>query len=164
MQIEIDGMVYVSHPEPVWRGDQHLMAMVDLAPFGLVNKLEQLWLREVSDGHEVCCIPFWVYGMSLGDVVVVDGANRVTHIAAKSGRHVLRAMFAQPGPSAEFGSLLRAAFADADLLYEWDGDRYVAIDIPEKSQGQPVYDLLAPEVHAGRAFWEWSEVRPFVTL
>jgi hypothetical protein len=164
MQIEIDGIVYVSHPAPARRGDQHLMAMVDLAPFGLENKLEQLWLRATSEGYEICCIPFWPYGMALGDTVAVSEDNRVTRVIAKSGRFVLRVMFVHPGPSPEFRDRLQDALATADLMYEWDEDRYVALDIPEKSQGQAVYDLLAPEVHAERAYWEWSDVRPFATL
>jgi hypothetical protein len=163
MQVEIDGIVYVSHPVPARRREQHLMAMVDLAPFGLENKLEQLWLREVSEGYEVCCIPFWAYGMALGDTVAVSEDNRVTCVIAKSGRYVLRVMFAQPGLSSEFRERLQAALTAAGLMYEWDGDRYIVLDIPEKPQGQDVYDLLAPEVHAKRAFWEWSDVHPFVT-
>lgn len=162
LQVTIDGVTYVSHEDPVWRREKNYMAMVDLAPFDFGEMLEQLWLREVDGGgHEVCCIPFYAYGLALGDVVGKSGPDTVDSLTSKSGRRVLRVFFAEPRPSADSQSVLRSAVESAGLLSEWNGDRHVAIDVPDNSVMRPVFDSVQEEIQNGTAFWEWSDSKNF---
>ena len=47
---------------------------------------EQLWARRVDDEHhEICCIPFFVYDLALGDTVEVDADHLVTRVVEPSG-------------------------------------------------------------------------------
>ncbi|MFJ2150761.1 DUF4265 domain-containing protein [Streptomyces microflavus] len=139
------------------------MAMVDLAPFGLVGMREQLWLRknEESGDYEVCCIPFYAYGLALGDVVAKSGTGTVDGVISKSGRRALRVFFADPRPPEGSRSELCSAVDSAGLLSEWNGDRHVAIDVPDISLMQPVFDSVQKEIQNGTAFWEWSDARNF---
>ncbi|MEV4562080.1 DUF4265 domain-containing protein [Kitasatospora sp. NPDC049285] len=138
------------------------MAMVDLAPFDLSGMLEQLWLRELEEGEfEVCCIPFYTYGIALGDVVRKGRADLIESLISKSGRRVLRVFFAEPRPSTDSRSALRNAVDSAGLLSEWNGDRQVAIDVPDISTMQPVFDSVQGEIRNGTAFWEWADARGF---
>ncbi|MFF7993249.1 DUF4265 domain-containing protein [Kitasatospora xanthocidica] len=163
MQVTIEGVTYVSHEDPVWRNEKNYIAMVDLAPFDLPGMLEQLWLRELESGagYEVCCIPFYAYGLALGDVVVKSESNTVDSLIGKSGRRVLRILFAEPRPSTDSRSALRSAVDSAGLLGEWNGDRHIAIDVPDISLMQPVFDSVQGEIQNRTAFWEWSDARDF---
>lgn len=49
----------------------------------------------------------------------------------------------------------------ANLLSEWNGDRHVAIDVPDISAAQPVFDSVQEEIQHGTAFWEWSDSKNF---
>ncbi|WP_075733111.1 DUF4265 domain-containing protein [Streptomyces acidiscabies] len=142
------------------------MAMTDLAPFGLGRMLEQLWLRENSggSGYEVCCVPFYAYGLSLGDVVGKSGADFIDRLIVKSGRRVLRVLFADSQDSMEARSALREAVAEVGLLSEWNGDRHVAIDVPGNAMMQRVFDSVREDVAAGNAFWEWGDSKVFETI
>ncbi|MER7512210.1 DUF4265 domain-containing protein [Streptomyces lavendulae] len=138
------------------------MAMVNLAPFDLAGMLEQLWLREIEGGgYEICCIPFYAYGLALGDVVGKSGSDTIDSLIRKSGRRALRVLFTEPRPSVDNRSALRSTVESAGLLSEWNGDRHVAIDVLDISVMQPVFDSIKEEIQNGTAFWEWSDVKNF---
>src|SRR5438874_197376 len=91
MTPSVGGISYIVHESPVWRPENSYMAVVDLAPFGFDNEQEQIWLRPLSeDQFEVCCIPFRVYGMALGDVVRLKRGRFIESVIAPSGRLVFR--------------------------------------------------------------------------
>ncbi|MFI2378775.1 DUF4265 domain-containing protein [Streptomyces sp. NPDC018964] len=163
MHVTIEGITYVSHEDPAWRGEKNYMAMADLARFDLDGMLEQLWLRELAEGagYEVCCIPFYVYGLALGDVVGKSEADTIDRLISKSGRRVLRVLFTEPRPAGDSRAALRSAVDSADLLSEWNGDRHVAIDVPDVPAAQPVFDSVQEEIQQGTAFWEWSDSKNF---
>jgi hypothetical protein len=47
-------------------------------PGGTKVTTEQLWARQVGDRHfELCCIPYFVYDLALGDVVEIDADYRL---------------------------------------------------------------------------------------
>lgn len=55
------------HREPVWRDRANFVVN---APLPEEGRYEQLWSRQLSDDcFEVCCIPFFLYDVALGDVV-----------------------------------------------------------------------------------------------
>jgi hypothetical protein len=90
---------YITHDAPAWRPTNSYIAMVDLAPFGFENEQEQLWLRPLAgDEFEVCCIPFRVYGVALGDRVNIRNGRFVSNVVSSSGRRVFRVFFTDPRP------------------------------------------------------------------
>ncbi|MFE0345868.1 DUF4265 domain-containing protein [Streptomyces griseoluteus] len=121
------------------------------------------WLQEVDEGgaYEVSCIPFYAYGLALGDVVGTSDSHDVDRVIRKSGHRVVRVLFTESRPSVDSRSALRAAVESADLLSEWNGDRMVAIDFPHGSPSQPILDSIQGEVEGGTAFWEWSDSMEF---
>ncbi|WP_167739665.1 DUF4265 domain-containing protein [Streptomyces subrutilus] len=161
LQVTIDGVTYVSHEDPAWRREKNYMVTVDLAPFDLAGMREQLWLREIEEGgsYEVCCIPFYAYGLALGDVVSKSGTDAVESVISKSGRRVLRVFFTDPRPRTDSRSELRNVVNSTGLLSEWNGDRHVAIDVPDIAQMQPVFDSVHREIQNRTAFWEWSDAK-----
>ncbi|MFI5676912.1 DUF4265 domain-containing protein [Streptomyces cellulosae] len=141
------------------------MAMVDLAPFGFDDEQEQMWLRPLAeDRFEVCCIPFRVYGMALGDAVRLHGGRFVENVVASSGRLVFRVFFAEPRPPVTGGDsrdALREAISSGGFLAEWSGDRHVAVDIPEGADPSRLFSSVEQEVQNESAFWEWAHSEPF---
>ncbi|MBC2869147.1 hypothetical protein [Streptomyces mexicanus] len=60
---------YIAHEDPVGRGAENYIAMVDLEPFGFEKMCEQIWLStRTGGGYEVACIPLvrmgWLSEMS----------------------------------------------------------------------------------------------------
>lgn len=86
--------------------------------------LEQLWLRMDEEGrdYEVCCLPFYTYGLALGDVVMRTESDTIGSLTSKSGRRVLRVFFVEPRPSTDSRSALRLAVERTGVLSEWNGD------------------------------------------
>jgi Domain of unknown function (DUF4265) len=79
------------HVEPAWRVRSNFIIMADLPENG---RREQLWVRQVADlRFELCCIPYFLYDMSLGDVVETDDRHNVTNVIERSGRFVFRIWF-----------------------------------------------------------------------
>lgn len=161
----MSGTNYIVHEQPVWRPSESYMAMVDLEPFGFENTHEQLWLRSLEDGgYEVCCIPFQVYGLALGDVVEVTRGRFVTQILRNSGRRALRIFFTAPRPShrqLDCRGRLRQVLQAKGLLSEWSGERHVAIDIPEAAVADEVLASVKPELQDETVYWEWADAEAF---
>ncbi|WP_146087505.1 DUF4265 domain-containing protein [Thermomonospora echinospora] len=102
--------------------------------------------------------------MALHDRVrLSDDGRWVTGLVEPSGHHVLRMLWT---PTADHTQLahriarVKTEIATAGLLSEWRG-RHVAIDLPPAVQPQPLLALMAQEVDAGRASWEWADAEPF---
>lgn len=161
-----DMMKFIVHDQPVLRGENNYIARIWLHPFGLDGEIEQVWLRRLPGGDfTMCCIPFRAYGLALRDTVRIssDGST-VVEVVERSGNRVLRALFeAEPAPDQ-----IRAAAAGMKeqirrlgLLFEWSGDRHVAIDVPVDVDSMPLLEYLTAKESAGRLYWEWNDVVPF---
>jgi hypothetical protein len=157
---------YIVHDEPAVRPDPAYIAMVDLAPFGFRDQMEQIWLCPLGGGrYEVCCLPFRVYGLAMGDIVSLDAqARNVTEIVQRSGNRLFRIFFPPSIPADRFlAAKERVVFViqEAGLKVEWSGDRHVAINIPLGGSVARVWEVVR-ELE-GVAVWEWSDVEEFRT-
>jgi hypothetical protein len=61
---------FVLHPEPVWRDRADFVVHAELPEADRPKRFEQLWARQLAEREfELCCIPFFIYDVALGDVV-----------------------------------------------------------------------------------------------
>jgi hypothetical protein len=95
---------FVLHEQPVWRDRSNFIINAELPEKDRPRRFEQLFAREVGeDRFEVCCIPFFVYDIALGDVVRTapkgDRKYVVSGVAERSGRYVFRIWFGDSLPS-----------------------------------------------------------------
>ncbi|WP_042365848.1 DUF4265 domain-containing protein [Streptacidiphilus neutrinimicus] len=159
-------MQFIVHEDPVGRTATNYIARADLAPFGLDGQVEQLWLKAVNDGsYEVACIPFSVYGLALGDTVLLNEHDYVSEIVKAAWHRTLRLLFVPGLPPAHLrqaAEAIRAEVNAAGLLSEWNGDRFVAVDVPPNTEPARLFAVMEAAVDAGHAFWEWADVMPFV--
>ncbi|MFF3254837.1 DUF4265 domain-containing protein [Actinacidiphila glaucinigra] len=162
-------MRFIVHDAPVGRAQSNYIARADLAPFGMDGRLEQLWLTPVNDGiFSIACIPFYTYGLALGDRVRLSEGSQVSDIVSLSQHRVLRMLLMpdpDPGPErlAEAIARIKMEINAAALLSEWSGDRYVAVDVPPGANPSKLFAVMEREVSEAGAFWEWADARPFST-
>jgi len=129
---------------------------------------EQIWLRSLpAVGFEICCIPFRVYGITLGDVVELDSdGKRIIDVRVKGGHRAFRVFFS-PTPSSSELEIVRDRIHEIansdDLLVEWSGDRHVAVDVSPTHDIERLWQEIQPEVRNGSALWEWGDAEPFRT-
>lgn len=62
----IDQSKIATHDEPAARSRSNYIVRLDLTADGLPGHYEQMWTRtDDRQRHELCCIPFFTYGLSL---------------------------------------------------------------------------------------------------
>ncbi|MCS6561240.1 MULTISPECIES: DUF4265 domain-containing protein [Curtobacterium] len=101
------------HPNPVWAGRVDFVADATIAedPTSPLQ-FEQLLFRDLGDGtHQLCCIPFFTYGWSLGDRVRLEERDGVgpmpTAVLERSAFWVLRAFVERDDAAAALLELLQ---------------------------------------------------------
>jgi hypothetical protein len=160
-------MQFIVHEQPVGRAPTNYIARADLAPFGLDGQVEQLWLKAVNDrSYEIACIPFSAYGIALGDVVVLNDDDYVSEVVRKSAHRTLRLLFTPDLPPAELqkaADQIKTEIIEADLVSEWNGARFIAVDVPPNVEPSRLFAVMEAAVNAGHAFWEWADARPFAS-
>ena len=159
---------YITHEIPAWRAAANYLAMADLAPFGFPDMREQIWLRSLSDGaYEVCCIPFRVYGMSLGDIVELDADGKmIVRVRTKGGHRAFRVFFppkvGEPGLR-DIRNRIDTTVRAQGLVVEWSGERHLAVDVTAERGIDTLWAEIQPEIGDESALWEWGDVEEFRT-
>lgn len=159
-----DGVRFIVHDEPALRNESDYIARVDLAPFGFVGQVEQVWLRRTQgDEATLCCIPFCAYGLALHDTVAISTESAVVALIRQSGNRALRALIADIAAERvkAIKTEIDARVARTGLLFEWSGDRHVAIDVSPDADAESIMDYFDIEEAAGFLTCEWSDVEQF---
>lgn len=135
------------HNEPVWGQRADGLLLADLTDHGLPGKWEQLWVRARGIGDfEICCLPFFLYGLALGDVVTAaldrDGNLVLTGRAKSSGRHLLRVAVSSAEHRQVIHEAIHRALTGLKLMHEWHRDGYAAIDLPADFDPNAAIDRL----------------------
>ncbi len=130
-------MINSVHPEPVWRHRSNHIIAAELPEAG---RAEQLWARRVAEYRfELCCIPFYLYDVALGDVVETDRTYRITKVIEPSGRFAFRVWFGESTyPQGQIIGELMALGA----LVERSSANLIAVDAADATMAQAVANLL----------------------
>jgi Domain of unknown function (DUF4265) len=144
------------HLEPVWRDRSDFIIAADVSAYSDLVDREQLWARQVSkDRFELCCIPFFLYDVALGDLVETAPAGgrryMVSRVVEPSGRFVFRVWFGESfHPRQEIADELVAMGA----LVEWSSVNMFAVDAADADHALQVADVLFAHEQAGRLVYE----------
>ena len=147
---------FVVHQEPAWRERSGFVISAELPEKYWPRRFEQLFARQLADDRfEVCCIPFFVCDLALGDVVVTsakDGRKYVvTSVAEPSGRYVFRVWFGESfRPRGEIADELKALGS----LVEWSSRNLLAVDAVDGEHARLVADFLAEREQLGHLVYE----------
>lgn len=139
------------HEDPIWRDRSDFIIAARISGESQVAT-EQLWGRRL-DGRrfEICCIPFFVYDLALGDVVETSEDFIVERVVEPSGRYVFRVWFGESfHPRDEIAQGLKALGS----LIEWSSPNLLAVDAVDEEHAQHVANFLAEHERAGRLIYE----------
>jgi hypothetical protein len=137
------------HEAPVWRERANFVIG---APLPEEGRAEQLWARQLGDERfEICCIPFFVYDLALGDVVETNARFDLVRVIERSGRFVFRIWFDDAFHSRQE---IADALAELEALLEWSSPNLLAVDVEDEVHAQAIADYLAEQERAGRLTYE----------
>jgi Domain of unknown function (DUF4265) len=153
---------FAVHDEPVWRDKANFLILADLAEHGMPGRWEQLWTRQIANNKfELCCLPYFTYGLALGDVVNTKprrGMNDVlARVLKRSGRHLLR-LWLKNG-NALGKEYIYAYIAENRPLHEWSSEHLVAIDVvPSAGVIMPPLITLLEDLKETGVEVEWGHM------
>ncbi len=144
-----EGDFVFTHEEPVWRERSNYI----IHAFVGDTDYEQLFTKKIKPGLvELCCIPFFAYGMALGDFLEVDDKNLIQKVAQRNGRFTFRIdLKVEHIPSR---IMIGNKFFDSGWLVEGTGDDLISLDAPDEVEAQKIHDFLTEMVHAGYLEYE----------
>jgi hypothetical protein len=147
-----------THQSPVWREKADFVIQASLASFGMPNRWEQLWARRVSKtGFEICCIPFFTYGIALGDTVATETGQDfeyvVQRVVTKSGHKTARVAVIDPGAASRLHDEIHRKLAKS-FPHEWYAPGYVAVDIAGTDQEAAITELFSEYTKRGEVSYE----------
>jgi len=158
----IDEDKIVVHAEPVERDRTNYIVRWDLAFDELPGWFEQLWTRtDDRQRYELCCIPFFPYGVSLGDIVEFpDGA--APRVVAKSGHRTVRLIVEDVAFAHERHHELHGAIAATGAAMEFCRFRghergYGAVDLADDAQVDAVLAVFGAFHERSVISWEWAD-------
>jgi hypothetical protein len=148
-----------THDAPVWAARANFLVFADLSSVGMQGRWEQLWARQLGDAEfELCCIPFFTYGLALGDTVQTQATCGrryvVAEVRAKSGRRVVR-FWLEAADAAGRGGVLRYLEAQSPM-HEWSSVNLLVVDVPPSGPDGQLEALLQSASRSGIDF-EWGD-------
>ena len=162
---------FVGHDAPVREGRSDRFVYAELSDVGETPiRWEQLPARLTDprdNTFEICCIPFFAYGLSLGDVVTTEpivGHGLVERVVSgvqdRSGHHTLRVQFMQVAGAETARRRLREELAARDCLLEEWSPRMLAVDAAP--DGYPdIEDILSVGANRDGYAYEHASPREF---
>lgn len=144
---------FSTHAEPIWRERANFIIN---APLPEPGRFEQLWTRKIDENQfEICCIPFFLYDVALGDTVETapQGGRQyvLSRVLRPSGRYVFRAFFERP--QYRYRDAAVEALEALGAQVEWSSPSLLAADV-EASAAQQVADLLHNLEQQGQLVYE----------
>lgn len=140
---------FAAHLEPAWadRADAEVLATVELDLPGVAY--EHLAARRLDgDRYEICCIPFFTYGFSLGDVVEAspaddEGAPVLARVAERRGHTTLRIWVEEVDDAGAARADVLDAVTRSGCTAEVSSEHLIAVDLPPGAD-QALGSLLGP--------------------
>ena len=131
-----------THKSPAWGPRSNFIIRADLGNHGLPGAFEQLWARKIDSTHfEICCIPFFTYGLSLGDKVESNDQYTIQKITEKSGHKTLRVAVASQEKQDKLHEVLHHWVEQMGFTYEWYSTGYLAVDLPPETRDVDIFQI-----------------------
>jgi hypothetical protein len=149
-----------THDFPVWREKADFIIASRLGEeLGIDDLLEweQLWARKVeSNSFELCCIPFFAYGLALGDVVETkpfESRNYVVNeVISHSGRRTFRVFFQSLIRWNEIIDEITSLGCTVEV--RWEHSNLIAVDVASVTDCDLLKAYLAKLEKQNEITWE----------
>ncbi|SDS14914.1 protein of unknown function [Jiangella sp. DSM 45060] len=113
-----------------------------------------MWARQLEESlFEICCIPFVVYDMALGDIVEASPSDHYTVLRTTrhSGRYTFRAYFGDTDHPAQ---AIYEQLTEAGALLEWSSPSLLAIDSADAAHAIFIAEFLGERASHGQLVYE----------
>lgn len=122
------GEYEATHSSPIWRDRANFVFAAHLGVKNGQNEWEQLWGERVASLRFVlCCIPFFVRDVALGDEVEIDTDFVLQRVVRRSGQVTFRVWFSEQGNPRRH-SIVREIEA-MKLYLEWSSANLLALSV-----------------------------------
>jgi hypothetical protein len=136
------------HKNPVWRERADHILHGRIEHEGLQEMREQLWVRKIADNRfELCCIPFFLYDLALGDEVETE-KGIIQRVIKPSGHRTFWIWFDKSSGS-EVRRTIYEKVTGQGCLAEWYSPGLLAFDAESDELGNSVSALLEDETQQG---------------
>ncbi len=149
----------ITHENPAWRERANFIiaARINAEEVHARWKWEQLWAGQISENHfEICCIPFYVHDLALGDVVEtgLEGEERyvIQRVIKQSGHYTFRVWFINPDAREAVSEEI--ARLGGLMEWRWSASNFLAIDASTDALAQAIADLLSEREQSGHLEYE----------
>lgn len=151
----------VVHREPVWRSRANFMIVGDTADADdpePTKRWEQLWARKAGENrYELCCIPFFMYNLALGDIVAchqAEGHQYVIHEVVEPSGHVTFRIWFGESTVAGIRAEAEQALIDLGAAVEWSSTNLLAVDATDAEHAQKVISYIHPRAQRSELEYE----------
>ena len=121
------------HKSPVWGDKSNMLLRMKADMTQPRSPVEEIPARKTPDGlYEICCVPFFVYDLNLGDKVEmrdVDGRNIVSDVVETAGHHTFRVWFQHNSRAVRDG--VEEELRAMGCLIEWFDSHLLALSAPD---------------------------------
>jgi hypothetical protein len=101
----------------------------------MTGRFEQLWVTRVGEKRfKISCVPFFTYGIALGDTVQTNDEFTFQRVLEKSGHKTIRVSVAIKEKQDKLHEILHEWVDNTGLLHEWYSTGYLAVDLPPDAQ------------------------------
>lgn len=133
MQQQERGLVVVHH-QPVWRERANSVFHMLVGVHDGRSRWEQLWWQRTTAGlYTLCCVPFLIDDLALGDEVETNECLVVRRIVQRSGQVTFRVRIDRHDPWVR-DHILRITAA-LEPLAEWSAPNLLALSVDEAQAG-----------------------------
>lgn len=149
---------YLIHQEPALRDLANFIVNARIDATDFEERWEQLWATQVStDRFKICCIPFFIYDLALGDVVQTrtegDKHYVVDAVVVPSGHYTFRVWFGTTNDPKGRAEVINEVNR-LGCFFEWYSGNLLAIDAANGELAKQVADYLAGLEQSGAAVYE----------
>lgn len=128
------------HQEPVWRESSNFVFHAHMGVKEGRNEWEQLWGKKIALNRvTLCCIPFFLYDVAIGDEVSLTHDNVLAEVVQRSGQVTFRVWFEVAAKSCR-DEIVRE-LESMKALMEWSSENLLALSVPE-ADAQRLADYL----------------------
>jgi len=147
----------LQHPNPALKdqADYVIGARIEDDIWSKQYDFEQLAAKKIDDStFMICCIPFALYDITIGDLVEVDDELNVIKVVKVSDHVAFRIATKSATQQASLLELLSSMSAN----YEVFSDNLIAVDVDNNIDGSNLADKLA-ELEDSKQIVEYETIR-----
>lgn len=120
---------------------------------------EELVTRHLAGNRvQLMCIPFFVYGLSILDVIQLNEDSVVEGVVERSGYSCVRIALSDHACETTIRSISEFVM-QRRILAEWSSWMLLVLAIPDSSTEAKLIEMLADLQYRGELTWEWGSER-----